>query len=403
MNIKFYLSDGKNERRIRACLIQDRNHQFKVQIPLKINPKYWDSKNQSAKESMLGSDDFNESLQSYKLNLMKQVRLMNLNGIADWNEIKDKIKLFIKSGKYEYFKKSLLTSSIDEFIRAKSHEYKSGTIRKYKILQKLIIHFEGKYNIILSTDTIDFGIVDQFRRYILYDRNNRNDTAYRMIAAFKCVVRWLINNDFKINISVLKVNQPVKNKYEIVTLSEEEIDKIAKADLSPEQTKVRDCFLFQVFTGQRFSDMQQLCPEQVKDKLWVFRSVKTGKLMHVPFAGWVEKAYKIAEQYNFSFPQYTSQYFNRALKLICKNAKIETQVKLTRYQGVKEIVIDKPKYKLVSSHTARRTCVSILLAKGVPPTIVMKLTGHTDIKTMMKYERTSTEALEKSLLEISNF
>jgi len=400
MNIKFYLSSGKKERTLRACFIKNRLNQFKVQIPFKISPNYWDNKGQTAKNNMHGADAFNESLQLYKLDLMKQIRLMNLDGITDWDIIKSNIKCYIKTGQNSVVKKSNIIDSIDEFLKSKSVDYKPETIRKYKILQTLIESYEHKYKFTLSTEMLDFSIVDQFRRYVLYDRNNRNDTAYRMLASLKCVIRWLIKNGYEINASSLQVNQPVKNKYDIVTLSEVEINQITKVKLSPEQTKIRDCFLFQIYTGQRFSDMQQLCPEQVKDNMWIFRSVKTGKLMHIHFVGWVENAKTIAEKYNYNFPQYTSQYFNRALKLICRNAKIETQVKLTRYQGVKEIIIDKPKHKLVSSHTARRTCVSILLAKGLPPTIVMKLTGHSDIKTMMKYERTTTEALENSLKKI---
>jgi len=102
----------------------------------------------------------------------------------------------------------------------------------------------------------------------------------------------------------------------------------------------------------------------------------------------------LTKKYKFHFPQYTPQYFNRTLKSICKAAGINTQVRLTRYQGSKEIIIEKLKHDLITSHTARRTSVSLLLAKGVPPTVVMKLTGHTDITTMMKYERTTTELLE---------
>jgi len=147
--------------------------------------------------------------------------------------------------------------------------------------------------------------------------------------------------------------------------------------------------------------MQQLSPDQVKGHLWKFRSVKTGKLMNIQFVGWASEAQRIAERYNYSFPQYSQQYFNRALKLIGRNAGLEEVVRLTRYQGSREIIIEKPKYQLISSHTARRSAVSLLLAKGVPPTIVMKLTGHSDIKTLMKYERTTTEALEMSLKMIT--
>ncbi len=400
MNIKFYLSNGKKERTIRACFIIDRNHHFKVQIPFKVESKYWDHKNQMAKKSMIGADDFNESLQIYKLELMSQIRLMKLNGIIEWDKLKNGIKLFIKAGNYKVDKSVTILSGIDTFISSKSKEYKPGTVKKYLVLKTLIGHFETKYKTRLTTNNLDFETLEQFRKYVLYDRMNRNDTSHRMIASIKCVIRWLIQNGFNINISSLQVSQPVKNKYDIVTLSEDEIHIIRNASLSPEQQKVRDCFLFQIYTGQRFSDMQQLSPEQVENHMWVFRSTKTEKLMHIPFVGWTAEAETIALKYDYRFPQYTSQYFNRALKLICKNAGLDTQVQLTRYQGSKEIIIDKPKHQLISSHTARRTAVSLLLAKGVPPTVVMKLTGHSDIKTMMKYERTTTELLEQALLKI---
>jgi len=403
MIIKYYLTEGKKECSIRACFYVNKTNQFKTNISFKIESKYWDYKNQLAKKTMHGFEEFNESLEFYRLELLKQIRLMDLDGIDDWDQLKHNIKELIRDGEYQKRKSIVLKSGIDYFIKIRANEYKSGTVRKYKILKTLISHFEHKYKVVLSTDNLDYSAVEKFRQYVLYDRENRNDTAYRMIAALKCMVRWLIKDGYEIDPGVLKVNQPVKNKYDIVTLTENEIQLIKTADLSIEQQKVRDCFLFQIYTGQRFSDMQQISPDQVNGKMWVFRSVKTERMMHIPFVGWTAEAKSIAEKYDYQFPQYSSQYFNRALKLICKNAKLNTVVRLTRYRGSQEIIIEKPKHKLVSSHTARRTCVSLLLAKGVPPTIVMKLTGHTDIKTMMKYERTTTDALEESLLKIFKF
>jgi len=62
MNIKFYLSNGKKEKTIRACFIQNRNRQFKLQIPVKIEERYWDHKNQRAKTSMHGADILTKAL-----------------------------------------------------------------------------------------------------------------------------------------------------------------------------------------------------------------------------------------------------------------------------------------------------------------------------------------------------
>ena len=54
----------------------------------------------------------------------------------------------------------------------------------------------------------------------------------------------------------------------------------------------------------------------------------------------------------------------------------------------------------MTSHMARRSCVTILLQRGVPATTVMKLTGHKDLKTLMRYENTSEGALAEALKTI---
>jgi site-specific recombinase XerD len=46
---------------------------------------------------------------------------------------------------------------------------------------------------------------------------------------------------------------------------------------------------------------------------------------------------------------------------------------------------------------ARRTFVTILLEKGVPLTVVQKITQHADVRTLMKYESHSQNALFESL------
>ncbi|MCK4345741.1 MAG: hypothetical protein KAX05_10690 [Bacteroidales bacterium] len=41
--------------------------------------------------------------------------------------------------------------------------------------------------------------------------------------------------------------------------------------------------------------------------------------------------------------------------------------------------------------------ITILFQRSVPPTTIMKLTGHTDLKTLMKYENTNEDALVEAL------
>jgi len=49
---------------------------------------------------------------------------------------------------------------------------------------------------------------------------------------------------------------------------------------------------------------------------------------------------------------------------------------------------------------ARRFFVTILFQKGVPVTTIMKITGHKDLKTLMRYENTSEDALIEALERI---
>lgn len=405
MNIKFYVRKSREECKIIVGFIKDRANVLKVSTEHKIPVKYWDAKNQRVKSSMDGFDEFNQLLEQLKSDLFKQIRELKLDGVSDWAELKERLKNYLKTGSIEVFPESHsqpykgfgLTAIIDVFLSAKTAEYKAETARKYVVLQSVLVEFE-KYrrkNILLSD--ISFPLMEEFRLYLLHVRKNRNDTIYKMLAAFKCLIRWLMKNNYSIDAKALELRQTVRVKHDIVTLNEKELNQIALAKVKSHQKPIRDCFLFQVYTGQRFSDMQQLNPEQIDGVTWKFQSVKTGKDMRIPLVGWCLKAREIGEMYNFQFPHYTQQYFNREVTNICRIAKITESVSLNRYQGSKTIQIRKPKCELISSHTARRTCVSLLLEKGVPPTVVMKLTGHSSIQTMMRYERTSNEALFNAL------
>ncbi len=407
MVIKFYLTNPQKESKLRIVFVLDRLQQFKATTEFMVSPKYWDAKNQRAKKSMIGFEALNQSLEELKMKVFKFVRELQLKETLDWPQLKQHLKNYLNPEQAEPSQpvdlkpnNRTLVSVVDVFLTARTAEYKPETARKYKVLEAVLLEFQRFRKQDIKLSDVSFPLMEEFRLYLLNERNNRNDTIYKMLAAFKCMIRWMIQNDYPVDARSLELRQKVKVKHDIVTLSEQELQQIQDAELNSFQEPIRDCFLFQVYSGQRFSDMQQLEPDQIKDNSWEFSSVKTGKDMRIPFVGWCSKAKEIGEKYEFSFPKYTQQYFNREITKICRKAKITEPVKLTRYQGSSVLQMQKPKCDWVSSHTARRTCVSLLLAKGVPPTVVMKLTGHSSIQTMMRYERTTNEALISSLLVI---
>lgn len=407
MVIKFYLTNAQKESKLRIAIMTGHACQLKIASTFTVDPKHWDAKNQRAKKTMIGYEVLNQSLDELKMNVLKFIRELQLREKLDWNQLTQHLRNYLQPDKVKRPpivelkpNERTLVSVIDSFLTARTAEYKPETARKYKILEAVLLDFQEHRKQVIHIQGVSFALLEEFRLYLLNERNNRNDTIYKMLASLKCLIRWMLNNDYPVDPKSLEVRQKVKVKHDIVTLTEQELKRLETVELNSYQMPIRDCFLFQVYTGQRFSDMQQLAPDQIKDNAWKFKSVKTGKDMVVPFVGWCSRAKQIGEKYDFSFPKYTQQYFNREMTKICRLAGITESVKLTRYQGSSLLQMQKPKCEWVSSHTARRTCVSLLLAKGVPPTVVMKLTGHSSIQTIMRYERTTNEVLVNSLLAV---
>jgi integrase len=405
MNIKFYLKQTRNDASILICIINGINQTLKMTTGYFVSERYWDKKLQCVKSSMQGADELNELLIQLKLEVLKQIRTYQLEGKSDWHYISTSLKRHLQKKTLLQVPEKVTATSINEvipkFLLARSAEYKEETARKYLILQTVWKQFEEHRKAKVNISELSFSIMEEFRLYLLKVRNNRNDTIYKMLASLKSLIRWMIKNNYKVDTTCLDLRQKVKVKHEIVTLSEQEIAKLLSVELEEDtHIKIRDCFMFMLYTGQRYSDMQQLKPSEVVKDMWKFQSVKTGKDMLVPLVGWSRVAFEVASKYSFLLPNYAPQYFNREIKKICKLAGFNSNVVLKRYQGNKVILIEKPKYQFVSSHTARRTAVSLLLAKGVPPTVVMKLTGHSSIQTMMRYERTTNELLINALKSI---
>jgi len=228
-----------------------------------------------------------------------------------------------------------------------------------------------------------------------------DETIAKYISALKTYMQWAFDRNYHSN-TIFQHKQfaaKKKSKHEIVSLSEEELTRLYNKDLSnnPRLERVRDLFCFATFTGQRWSDIENFRKEDLKEGYWVFESYKTKKTIKVPFKGFIAPALDILKKYDSELPRISSQKFNDYIKEAGALAEINEIITLKRQSGNQRVEIPKPKYDHISSHTARRSCITILLQKGVPVTTIMKLTGHTDVKTLMKYENTGDDALEDAL------
>jgi integrase len=89
------------------------------------------------------------------------------------------------------------------------------------------------------------------------------------------------------------------------------------------------------------------------------------------------------------FPNVSNPAFNREIKLLCQKIGLDEKVKIKELKKNGQTKIYK-KYECISSHTGRRTYVTLCLKLGIRPDILMKSTGHRKMDTMRRYNEYTT-------------
>ena len=188
---------------------------------------------------------------------------------------------------------------------------------------------------------------------------------------------------------------------DIVTLSEQELKQIENLDLSGEENlrldKTRDLFLFGCYTGARFSDIFNINRSDIKENVWFLRQVKTKYTTEIPLMDEAINILKKYEHYEKPLPVITNQKLNQYLKELCKKAELSDTVRITEQKGNQFLETEYQKYELITTHTARRTFITLSLTKGMNAQIVMSITGHKSYNSFKKYVNLVTTDKQKAL------
>lgn len=381
---------------------------IKHRTPIKIEAKYWDFDEMKIRKTAPGSIELNLKLEEYSNQIIQKTYTVTSKEKTVSENVYKKILIEVIDDNNSVSNKSQFESLIGEFLIVKSRYVKDGTMKEYKTVFKALKEFSKK-NSELTLMDFDKDFYIHFESFLSKKVNENsgeyglmNDTIYKYISTLRVFLRWCHENGYEVpNYTFKNHKSPFKKKAynEIVVLTEDELDQLAKYDFSerPSLERVRDLFLFMAYTGQRFSDVMRFSKADFKNNKWEFVSLKSKKKVIVPFNGYIAKGLKILEKYDFKLPVISNQKFNNYLKDAGKMAEINEPVRVVRYKGKEEIIIEQPKYEFMSSHMGRRTAVTILLSRGVPITLVQKLTQHSKISTLMKYESAGTESLIDAL------
>lgn len=388
----------------------DKSCRIKCRTNYKILPKSWDFEKERLKPSASGALEFNVELNNLANCCTREaMRKKETNQFLSKEDYKQIVQDCID-------RDNAVNSEISishlktQFLSYKSNFVKEGTLKEYRTVFKGLEDFEKHKGTKLILREMDGKFLDQFEVFLSRKKNTNdgdkegllNDTIHKYISTLKVFLKWCNDNDYLVHPDVFKTqktNFKKKAYNEIIALSESEIQKLMNHDLSdrPSLERVRDLFCLLCYTGQRFEDLINFDPKDIKNNAWDFISVKVKKRVIVPFEGYIAPAKDILERIGYSVPKISNQKFNEYIKTVGKLAGMDEIIKITRYSGKQKLVIEKRKYDFLSSHVGRRSMVTNLLSRNVPITLVQKLTAHSDIRTLMKYESANTDSLIDAL------
>ncbi|MCL5246524.1 site-specific integrase [Cellulophaga sp. 20_2_10] len=356
----------------------------------------WDYSNQRLKNkaTILNRAFVNDFLNSLKTELYKEVSyLESIQSPITKDALRSKLDILTNKDPqgenkaqdlnfYEYF---------DNFLNLRKSTLKKITIRSYNQTKRLL----KEYNSRIDFDGIDLSFYYGFIEFLEEDDKSVN-TIGKHIKNLKSILRSATQDGLNKNLAYTKREFKVlKERTTAIHLDEKELKLMADYDLSafPNLDLARDIFLIGCYTGQRVSDYNGLTKANFyqKDGLQFFKikQQKTNKEVFCPVT--LEIKTILAKYKNVPPKKMNEPDINEYIKEVGRKVGL-TQTEIKNYtRGGIERAEEIPKYKMISSHTARRSFCTNMYEKGMPIYDIMHFSGHASEKEFYNYIRTKKE------------
>lgn len=419
-SVKFYLNNYRDrngklrvtEVGIMASFSTGKGQRFGIVTEEKVEPQHWDFVRQCVKRSHRHEIEINNYLSDYKRDLLNLWREHRANLTFE------DFKTLVQQQANPTQKKTLF-SAFDKFLEQHKEGSDIKTYQKYSQLKDLLTVFDRQKPIDLQR--MDFNFYDSFKSFLFSQPNSQyknhqlvkegdyytiqpgkgvpvpllDNTVYKLLSNLKQFLNWAADRDYSVHTSYKKWSI-LTHRQTPISLKIKELEALESAILPAHLSIARDYLVFECRTGQRISDIKRFDLSQFNNNTWSFNPKKgnriNSKMVHVKFEGYCAPALKILEKHNFKLPQVSEQKLNKNIKAVCKAAGINSPVKEYHYSGAKRILIEGPKHEWISTHTGRRTFITIAL-QFMPPKLVKDLAGIKDYKTLRHYEGDSDSGI----------
>ena len=291
----------------------------------------------------------------------------------------------------------------DSFLKVVKKTKTYRTYQKFDSIKTALKEYAEANNLrnIYPSDITNIFLTD-FSAYLTEEREIAIATLNKYQSGFNTFMDY-VSKDLKIidNLSYREFKKVSRKKISEtkVVLLKEHIRKIIK--YKPQNKRyelVKDLFLFQIFTGIRYSDLERVTKSFVINDQLSFTMFKTTTGVSIPLH---KKAKSILRKYNYEIGTQAKSLknYNLDLKALCRSAGLTEEVSTLKLKLTDKIDESTPLCDLISSHVGRTTFITNCLISGISPFIVMSYSGHKKIETLEYYMKlagnTSQDAFQK--------
>ena len=407
MQARFNLRKPRSEKPTNLYLVcRINNKQVKLSTGVKIYPDHWNEKRQEAYISVRLSeiDNINNTIVNKKITKLKEYFIEFKHYLCMHpDEIGESMKLLKQHIYKDRMKKELQKPAT--FIMKQIIEAKTCAESSKKQYRSNIDKFERflKENEIPNTwESMNLDTINRYQKQIIKEnplhphntlRNIIKGTIFNLLG----IADKRLDIPFKWSDSNLNSFEFVKDKSnkeladnKKVSLTEEQLNKFYKHIITGAErqikkyTEIRDLFILQCLVGQRIGDMQKFFngDNEMDEEAGTISIIqqKTKARAIIPLLPLAKEIISKYENKELLYYKERKSIVNEALKEVAEQAGLDEPITYEE-NGIKQT---QPLYKLLHTHTARHTFITILCRKGIPKETVIIATGHEDTKMIDK-------------------
>lgn len=252
---------------------------------------------------------------------------------------------------------------------------------------KLVEFLEAKRLQGLRPEEFNHNVADKFLYWSLQERGYKRNYANKMLQTISQALRWGVRREYLLKNPMELYQFKAQAAAEINYLTVGELGMLRAATLPDSLARVRDCFVFQCWTGLAYADLAALNVERdaeyrtdaggvLRRLLRVTRQKSTMMKGYECVIPLLPEAERLLCQYGDVMPVPTNQTYNRFLKEIAERVGLPA---------------DK-----MTTHVGRKTAGVMMLNLGIRMEVVSKFLGHSSVRMT---EKVYAKILDNTLVD----